>query len=167
MVDIETLGTAPGSVIVQLGAVYFNWEGEMESSMFSRNVSIQSCLDVGLKVDESTLRFWYKETPNWLNNVQAIRTALQGLKTFAEKAESIWSHATFDIPMINTAARMSGIEDPIKYWKCRDIRTLTMLTGWKKPKDAPKDVKSHDATEDCMYQVGYCVQCYNKLKGGK
>jgi len=45
MLDLETLGT----VITQIGAVYFDWTGKTGET-FLVNVNIKSCLDRGLEI---------------------------------------------------------------------------------------------------------------------
>jgi len=54
---------------------------------------------------------------------------------------------------------------PFHYRQTRDIRTLTHLAGHQRNESTidPKD-KTHNALEDCLYQVKYCVECFNKLK---
>lgn len=173
MIDIETLGTVPGSVITQIGSCYFDRQTSEIGSTFTVNISIQSCLDVKLQVDENTLRFWYDHKPSWLTETVPLIQALKRLRDFAKQAQCIWSHATFDVPLINAAAAKfpdltaDGRGAVLPYWKCKDIRTLTELAGFQKPKGAKADDKTHDGLEDCYYQVQYCVACFNKLNQGE
>ncbi|POO54357.1 hypothetical protein CPJ18_02345 [Agrobacterium rosae] len=58
MIDIETLGTAPGSVILSVGAVTFNAETGEFGEGFYAAVEPQSAVDMGLTIDVSTLKWW-------------------------------------------------------------------------------------------------------------
>lgn len=61
MLDLETLGTAPGSVILSIGAVVFDENGLGEE--FYRVVNTDSCVAAGLTIDASTLEWWERQTP--------------------------------------------------------------------------------------------------------
>src|SRR5688572_9943106 len=56
MVDIETLGSAPGSVILSIGAVWFGDDGL--GSEFYRTVDIFDSLLRGLTIDAATVAWW-------------------------------------------------------------------------------------------------------------
>ena len=63
MIDLETLGTRPGSVILSIGAVAFD-EGQPEStwSKFdSGPISVAGSRAAGLTIDESTLAWWLRQ----------------------------------------------------------------------------------------------------------
>jgi len=64
MLDLETLGTAPGCVIVSIGAVFFNPEAGTVNDMntFYRSLDIDSCLRTGLTVDGGTLKWWMAQS---------------------------------------------------------------------------------------------------------
>jgi hypothetical protein len=168
MVDIETLGTQPGSVVVQIGACYFNrYTGEI-GDKFLANVDIQSCLDVELVVDAGALKFWFDQfrhaeyNPTWQEQTHKLTRVINDLATFAKPADYAWAHATFDFPLIGAAAKAVGLKMPINYRNCRDIRTLVDLAGL--PYEKPRVDKTHDALGDCIYQVGYCVKCFNAIE---
>ena len=64
MIDFETLGTAADSVIMSFGAVRFDIEsGEMDDEAFYRSISIESNLEKGRRIDESTLIWWMDQVP--------------------------------------------------------------------------------------------------------
>ena len=65
MIDIETLGIniSKNIVILSIAAVEFDLKtGELGREFYER-VDIQSCLDLGMKVDASTLFWWLKQNP--------------------------------------------------------------------------------------------------------
>lgn len=55
MLDLETLGTCPGSVILQIGAVRSN-------NGLERTITIDSCLRAGLTVDGDTIGWWLRQS---------------------------------------------------------------------------------------------------------
>lgn len=171
MVDIETLGTSYNSVIVQIGAVYFDrYTGLLDGdtkTQFSVNIQIQDCLNKGLKIDAGALKFWFEQGADkmsWLKEPVSLEKALAYFRDFSCKAENVWSHASFDMPIIANAYQSIGQRLPFPYKAIRDIRTLVSLADIPFDKDAHKIGKTHTGLEDAIYQVSYCVKCFNKLK---
>ena len=56
MLDIETLGTGPNSVILSIGAVEFDETGVI--SKFYEAIDPESCTDWGLQIDARTVLWW-------------------------------------------------------------------------------------------------------------
>lgn len=169
MLDLETLGTAHDAVITQIGACYFDpTSGAVdENGKFSINVSINDCLKYGLTVDEGSIKFWF-EHPNrsFLDKPVSLARALGEFRKFYRKdTVAAWSHATFDFVILLNAYRKFDQKIPIPFRQMRDIRTLVHLADAGKPTEAKKtvDPKTHDALEDCIYQVGYVTEALNKL----
>jgi len=167
MIDIETLGIRPTSVITQIGACYFDRNTGEIGDTFIRNLNVQEALKWGLTIDWKTVEWWYlQEQRSWLEKPMVFTKALGELHPFVKKAKYIWSHSTFDIPILANAYNVIGSYLPFHYRQTRDIRTLTHLAGHQRNKSKvdPND-KTHNALDDCIYQVKYCVECFNKLKG--
>src|ERR1700722_9599333 len=61
-VDLETLDTVPGGVILSIGAVMFNVERIIPDSAFYTILSVQSCEAYGLTVNEETVKWWEKQS---------------------------------------------------------------------------------------------------------
>jgi hypothetical protein len=69
MIDLETLGTLPGSAIMILGAIFFDETGlGDEFYMVARQYS---CVKVGLAIDAETASWWETESPEARKNVTA------------------------------------------------------------------------------------------------
>jgi hypothetical protein len=172
MIDIETLGTQVNSVITQIGAVYFDRNSAELGKEISLNIQVQDCLNHGLQIDGGALRFWFEQTkcyesrelPSWFKEPIPLSLALENLRRFYDKEALVWAHATFDFPIIANAYQVLGQGFCFPYRKLRDIRTLTDLAGVKKDTKKHEDQKSHDALEDCKYQVQYCCECFKILK---
>jgi len=167
MIDIETTGTTHDAVMIQLGATFFNRDGTLGPA-FCENISRQSCIDLGFIETQSTLDWWAKQNQQIFNDIlennAPVDIALGAFRTFVNHHNSkaqIWSHATFDFVIIQNYLRKLGLE-PLPYKKARDIRTLTDLSGldlnaydWNK--------KTHNALDDCIFQVEYCTDAFKKL----
>jgi len=163
MVDIETLGNGPRSVITQIGACYFDPETGSIGQTFEVNINIQSCLDIGLEIDGDTIKWWFgQESRTWLNNTVPLILALRQFGQFCHKAKHVWSHATFDMPILFNAYRECDEKIPFHYRTPRDIRTLVWLWGGKFERE-PR-VGAHDGLSDCKYQVEYVTKCYKEIQ---
>jgi exodeoxyribonuclease VIII len=164
MVDIECMGKVPDAVIVQIGACYFDrYTGEVGKT-FSGNISL---LNTSGQFDGSTVLWWLEQSKkgnalSFLNNTETEEYVLSTFRYFANDAKRIWSHATFDFVLLQNALRRLSIP-LLPYRSARDIRTLVDLAGNTNIRRT--EGKSHDGLEDCLYQVKYCVECFNKLKG--
>ncbi len=166
MVDLETLGNGPRSVITQIGACYFNMDGEV-GAKFEANINIQSALDVGLIIDGDTIKWWFDQpNPTWLKDTDKIVKVLSRFGQFCHGVKHVWSHATFDMPIIFNAYRECDVKIPFHYRTPRDIRTLTWLHGgdYKELKKRFPQENKHDALSDCLHQVKYVSHCYKDIK---
>lgn len=171
MVDIETLGTDYDAVITQIGACCFDrYSGEVGAE-FLCNVDIDSQLRLNRVVSGGTIKFWFdqpKKNVTWIKNTVSFTRALNDLYIWIKaksykRTTNFWSHATFDFPILCSAYNMIEHKLPFSYRNLRDIRTLVDLSNIKRTK--VKEVKTHNALDDCVRQVKYCVECFNKLKG--
>jgi len=124
----------------------------------------------GCEVDSGALKFWFDQGTDkmtWLKDPLPLTLALQQFRDFCYQSKNTpaWAHATFDFPILTSAYRLVNQGCPISYRKMRDIRTLVDLSGlpYSKPK-ADELKKTHDGLDDCIYQVKYCVECFNVLR---
>lgn len=162
MVDIETLGVSSDSIIVQIGACYFNrYTGDI-GEKFLVNIDPLIQAKMGFKTDNDTLRWWQKQPITWDKDTMDIIYALTYFKRYASKAKNVWCHSTFDFPILMSAYKRIVMKPPFHYTDARDIRTLDDLANI--PRIQTKNPKTHSALEDCLHQVEYCVPYFNELK---
>jgi len=62
MLDLETMGKKSNAAIVSIGAVEFDIETGKTGREFYKVVDLQSCLDLGLKVEASTIYWWLMQS---------------------------------------------------------------------------------------------------------
>lgn len=154
MLDIETLGTRPGAVVMSAALVRFADEAHCEAVL-----SIPEQQTLGLEIDPATHEWWGRQPPEaWARTTQNPVPLVAGLQylatwiTWAGPDPLIWCHgATFDAPLLGEVYRRAGLACPWPYWSVRDTRTLYDLAG--------VDVKAyavpppHIALNDAIGQV--------------
>lgn len=162
MIDLETMGHVSNSVIVQIGAIVFNPRTGECVSEFLQNVSIDSCLKVGLKVTEGTIQWWLgqsKEVSSTLFNPKPLELTevLMGLHklvtTYAPKR--LWAHPNFDPVILENAYLSCGLKIPWTPRVIRCLRTIVDLADLK-TKDYSGGM-DHNALSDCKKQIAYLM----------
>lgn len=140
MVDIETLGTRPGAIVLSAAFVRFSDEAHM-----SINLSVSDQEILGLEKDASTCAWWNDQeakTPGVYARAtagaQPLAIALPYITTWLKWAVPdgdflIWCHgAPFDCPILGEVYRRSNIDCPWggrDFWRIQDTRTLYNLAG--------------------------------------
>ena len=174
MVDLETLDNNPTAVIVQIGCVAYERETGEEVATFRWNVDAEDELRNGFTVNGSTIEWWMQQALDgqcsWLGASIGGKDMLQRFSKFVRehstKKSVMWSHSTFDAPILFYHFNKYNMSTPIKYSFWLDLRTLSMLGRGVAaiPKEArPED--AHDALADCRYQVKWAVKCWKALHG--
>ncbi len=131
MIDLETLGNKPGSVIVALGAVVFSREGI--SREFYTRIDADSCVKVGLTMDPSTVKWWLNQgeeaRAEILKPGLPLAVACMDFTNFLFGHEAqVWGNgAAFDNVLLAAAFRAAGWEVPWKFWNDRCFRTLKAM----------------------------------------
>lgn len=168
MIDLETLGTQPGSVILSIGAVLFDPAkpvGECLGDELYVVVSRQSCEAAKLEVSQDTLEWWERQSPEARivltqalgEDSTAIGAALKELADFIPVGAKVWSNgANFDQPLLDVAYNRCGISLPWKYWNSRCYRTILSLCKNEKA-IRPETVLAHNALEDAKWQARHMV----------
>lgn len=127
MVDIETLGTGPTSVVLSIGVF-------SPQFTFHEYVDIDSQLTYGAQVNAGTILWWMKQREETrLRQTAAIRVhisaALRNLCIAFQQASlpdgyTVWSNgASFDLPILRWHADRIGHDLPWEYWQERCYRT--------------------------------------------
>jgi hypothetical protein len=169
MIDIETLGLGENAVMIQMAAVFFNRHTGETGPTFCRSLSVESCEAAGFVKTESTVNWWKEQNQDVYNNIIAsgepAETVMNDFVAFLGpnlRNYKIWSHATFDFPIVNKYMT-TFTKSWLNHKGARDIRTLVDLSeinldayDWSK--------KTHDALDDCLFQIKYCVDAMRKLK---
>ena len=155
MIDIETIGVAPGATILTIAAQSFDpfGTGYYPRHYYAR-VSLESQED--RTIYDSTLDWWAtqpavvrEEAFNDEGRVP-LDQALDELGKLIWNSKFLWCQGpTFDCTILEHAYKSYRKPLPWKYYMVRDSRTVFSL--WP---DQPIPPTSHHALEDCRRQVG-------------
>lgn len=168
MVDLETMGTAPGSAIVSLGAVAFDPVAGTLGEEFYRVIDLASCQRAGLTIDAGTLVWWLRQSEAARaelvrDDATALPTVLGWFATWwrRQQGQFIWGHgANFDEPLLRAAFRAACVTVPWRYWDARCTRTIFALTGEKPNREQGVH---HNALDDAKAQAEAVIRAWRKL----
>lgn len=168
MIDIETLGTEPGCVILSVGAVQFEYspDGPDLIREFYSSIDMTSCQMAGLKIDARTLDFWMRQPEESRRAAFAheadLEYVLRALSTFIPTNATVWARPpSFDCMILEYAYRALGLETPWRHWRTRDMRTLEDVSGVSAK--GFKAAVAHHALEDAKAQVAHWRACMKAL----
>jgi hypothetical protein len=136
MVDLETLGTRAGCVVVSIGAVKFSpTTGFVDvDNAFYEVVDVEYSMRAGLVAEAGTLKWWMKQSDE-ARAVFSSQDAVSlpaALVRFAEWVSDegdygdvkMWGNgAGFDNPILSAAFAVGGIKQPWYHWNDRCYRT--------------------------------------------
>lgn len=154
MLDLETLGQKPGSVIVAIGAAKFG-NGEIIDT-FYRRVDPESCVAIGLRMDAQTVMWWLRqESASRLEITWPGVHVCEVLRQFAvwlgDKDAEIWGNgAGFDNVLLADAYDRAQLPLPWNWYNDRCYRTVKNLRP-----DVPmtRAGTHHNALDDAKSQA--------------
>lgn len=167
IVDLETLGTKPGSAILSLGAVVFGKNGPTEKTFYCA-IDLQSCVAVGLTIDPKTIGWWMgqsAEARKVFSDEAALRihSALSAFAMFCVqhafdiKDVEIWGNgANFDNSLLGAAYDVCGITPPWVFWNDRCYRTMKAM--YPNIPLTERTGTHHNALDDAISQARHLVQ---------
>lgn len=173
IIDIETLGVEPNSVILTIGGIRFERYEKLknleEYETFYVRIDIDSCLEEGLKTEQATCDWWDNQ-PDQIRfesvfhpDRMSLKNALSQLSEFVKDSKCIWSQGSFDSVILENAYRKCGIEIPWKFWNIRDSRTLFDILSVDLKSIEYKKEEVHNALVDCYRQLMATCIAFRKL----
>ena len=190
MIDLETMGHGPNSAIVSIGAYHFDeYTGEIYGT-FHKGISLDSCLEKGMTVSESTIFWWLQQSEEarkslinlpkqdistvlfdfnmWLNNIKYRNSSLSfNIPVNIGEIEGVlfpWGNgASFDISILENAYNACKLKIPWEYNSILDVRTIHKLT--KDYVDKGSNIgTSHNALDDAIYQAKYVSKKWKMIQ---
>lgn len=162
MVDLESLGTKPNSLMLTIGAVRFNpWNDDSKTNLdnmdtFYRRISIESFEGLDHNIDNDTLDWWNKQSNDVReeafaeDNRHGIIDALADFHKWNGGLDAIWANGSgFDLNILEHFSRELKRGVAWKYWQVRDARTIYSLA----PQIERPKALAHNALWDCWSQV--------------
>lgn len=136
-VDLETLGTRPGCVVLSIGAVAFDHRLGLGDEFYT-TINQKSSEAAGLVTDKGTLGWWMRQSEAARDVLIATRDGgmplVDALDQFAEYASKFGSEvriwgcgASFDNTILSHLYHVTGKRQPWKYVNDRCYRTLKAL----------------------------------------
>lgn len=171
MIDCETLSTSTNATILSIGAVKFDLYGDEinnpQCDKFYCKINIESCNDLNLDIDDSTIEWWAKQSKeaqeeafNSEGRID-VQDAFNQLYHFCWGCNSVWSNGSgFDLKICENIFRKIGRATPWQYWQERDCRTIYDLGI--DPNFPP--ILKHHALEDAYRQAVGVQNVVRKLK---
>jgi exodeoxyribonuclease VIII len=165
MLDLETLGTSPDSVIIAIGAVKF--DNDCVYDRFYQVVDPDSCVKAGLKIDADTVMWWMQQDIKarevFKTKGVPLKTALLQFAEWVEEDEAVWGNgADFDNVLLSTAYRLCNAPTPWKYYNNRCYRTMKNM--YPSIKAAHTGVK-HNALDDAEAQAVHLIKILAHIRG--
>lgn len=178
MLDLETMGTRAGAVILSIGAVAFNEEGiatHKTPYQFHVHLDIIDQMAKGAHLDPKTVLWWLdqkKEAQQAIVDGQKSRkintyTALSDFGNWFREmgGEEIWGNgADFDLPLLSDMFQRFSVAVPWGYNKGRCCRTVMALAGVKMGHFGTKNALAHDALADAIYQASEVAAAMRSLR---
>ncbi len=165
MLDIETFGNRPGSIIVAIGAVKFH-NGKIIDEFYQR-ITPASCEGLGLKMDTSTVLWWLQQSEAArLEITQTGRHLCEVLVDFSKfidhDRQPIWGKGSdFDNALLTAAYQAAEHLLPWKYSANRCYRTLKNL--FPSISYVPPTI-AHHALEDARAQALHLIAIRQSLE---
>lgn len=156
MVDLETMGTRPGSVIVSLGAIEFDPNTARLGRTFYQTCSIASSVDVGLAMDPQTVSWWLGQSEDARKELIDAKgdlksTLLDFSRWLGSTETKMWGCGSdFDNALLAEAYNRAGEAVPWKFWNNRCYRTMKSLFPKVK---LEREGTHHNALDDAIYQA--------------
>lgn len=158
MIDLETWGTKPGSMVRSIGAVVFDPETGDFGDEFYANICDASQEVLGLTKDPSTEAWWAEQSAAAQAALLADqRTLPDVLGAFnrwftAVGGEQVWGHgANFDPVLLESAFNACLLDAPWQFWNVRCCRTV-LAAGNRRPDRRATDTH-HNALHDAKAQA--------------
>lgn len=173
MIDTETLGRAPGSVVRSVAAVEFDPRTGETGRQKVWKIDLADSIRYGFKVEASTLKWWMMQSD------EARREFVEGVETplvdffeeFMEfladtdegKGFTLWClQLDFDVAMLRSMyswynLNVHGCDEEVLPWNFRKVRDVRPYmdaldsAGLLPPKVADR----HTPLADCLAQINY------------
>lgn len=161
MLDMETLGLTADSVILSIGAVKFNLDGDISDEALYGVCDIES--QIRRHISANTLAWWMEQSDTAktvFKDGVPLMNVLKDMTNFVDRDDYVvWSNgADFDIPLLNHALRTHGMEPIFKHWNHRCFRTIK--EEYKACPKPPFEGTQHNALMDAIHQAKWLIDIY-------
>lgn len=186
MLDLETIGIGDNVVITQLSAIAFSMNNGKILDTFDESIGIRNSVQKGLKIDGSSMEWWFKQNDKIYNEVfikalnseVKLQDVLESFNNFIKNVKekygldhksnvNVWGNgALADNKWLRQAYKVCSIEPAWFYHEDRDVRTISELGRRLFNYETRNQIFEgtvHNALDDCKHQIKYCCEIYKKF----
>ena len=145
--DFETVSTAPDAAPMQLGAIVWNRNTELDTPfmdyVFNTAIDLRTCAVEGFSFDQDTIDWWSRQNDTSKQCVtegecyavdRAFQQFCEWIEEMKKKYEAdtvcLWCQGQdFDFPILKTIARKFNLKMPVHQHYFRDCRTYVLETA--------------------------------------
>lgn len=169
MLDLETVGKKPYCPVVAIGAVRFEMDDPDMEDIFYTPITLESCMDVGLKPDASTVVWWMGQSEAARAmftdpSAVALPVALDAFTDWLNsRPDMLWGNsARFDCGILHAAYEACGKVVPWDHRNERCYRTIKELPKAKEIK-LVRSGTHHHALYDAISQARHLQAIWKHL----
>lgn len=166
MIDLETLGTSVDTVVISIGAVFFDTTTKELGPTFNMNLKIENQLKTR-SINADTLAWWMGQSnaakkvfsAEALPTVVALSAFVKWVIANAPEDGNVkpWGNgAIFDISILEHLLAEYNIKPPWKFSNVRDLRTFKEYVAGNAKIN--KLGIEHNALDDAMSQAQYVME---------
>ncbi|CAM3776707.1 3'-5' exonuclease [Litorimonas haliclonae] len=169
MIDFETMGPTPDSVVLQMGWCFFNRKDNEKPVGFRRMFCQLEQKMLGRTVTPSTADWWETQDQDLFQRVSSGKDEIEDVlsdftaswQKHAIESTWLWSNGpAFDEPILVSLYNSIEQQTPWKFWNSRCLRTLKATSPFVAGFRASE---AHDALNDALAQAKTVRAIYQKL----
>jgi hypothetical protein len=180
VIDLETLGTKPGSVVLSAGITVFDRDKQQSfDELVTQGIEIHFDIEVqferGLRSDPKTIQWWSEQAPEALAALQDrpkihprdFYEALEPLGNLHTLQKMRWyaRGPSFDHSILDAMLDQFNVTPPYKFWMQRCTRTFCDEKGIEKHHidlNRPSQMTAHCALHDAAYDA-WLIQHHQEI----
>lgn len=173
MIDFETLGQDPDTMVISLGACFFDENTGATGPTFYMAFDIADQQKLGRNFTPDTLKWWMSQSGAakkvFHEKAQPTKVVLETFSTWVLKNCSIskvrpWGNgSSFDISIAESLFRDFGVKCPWLYYNVMDLRTFKRYVAGNAKVDKSEGV-NHNALDDAKNQALFVIKHYKFFK---
>ncbi len=137
MLDLESLGTQSGCVVLSIGVSLFDRVGAEDTHETLWTLDIAAQVGAGLRIDPGTMLWWFGQSREaqdaWLKADRVMPSAALSqlatlLQSRCDPLATVWANSPqFDLSILQPLWKLAKIPCPWSYQREADMRTLRLL----------------------------------------
>ena len=174
-IDVETMGMPPDGALLSIGAVFFDLQTCKLGPTFNQTINLATAVRDGGTLNPSTIMWWLGQSQEARDAVRFsafdIRSVLTDFSAFiaehsAHKSVRPWGNSsTFDLTIVGSAYKRSGITQPWHFTNERCFRTVRNMYPQVEYDYESKGTGAHNALADAIFQAEHLFKIKKRNQG--